>query len=168
MSPTIIFSTRPHSIGSWLIRRATKSKVSHVSIGSDIHGVDVALEAGVSGVTPMIRSKFEATNIIVEQYWIKDGIVSEEALKHAVEEIGEGFDYAGLLGFGLVILVARWFRKKIKNPWASPKTVWCSEFVLHLNRDKTIPEWNDFEPESVTPEDLRAACESGSSFERTK
>jgi hypothetical protein len=171
---TILFSTgRRFSVAtswlSWLIKRFTRSRVSHTAIGTDMHGVPVILHATQGGVQVTLRSRFERGNVVLEEYRIKPAVqdaLEDQSLRHAVEHVGERYDYAALVGYAALILAWRWFRKKIKNPLASPRALVCSEFCLHLNHAQAIPEWNGLDPERTTAEDLRIQCARGVSFER--
>jgi hypothetical protein len=166
---TIIFSTGRRfeiltSWLTWLIRRFTRSRVSHVAIGTHFHGVPVVLHSTQGGVQITLREVFLHDNKIVEEYVVKPDV--GEGIAHAVRYIGARYDYVGLVGYAAVILAWRWFRKKIKNPTASPRALVCSEFVVQLNWKAALPEWNGLDPERTNAEDLRSRCEKEVSFKR--
>jgi len=161
LSPiTIIFSTST-SILSRLIRRFTRSQTSHTAIGTEMHGVPVVIEATVGGVRIFPRARWQRGRpIVAEARCLLD---LERGLAHAIEHVGDRYDYKGLVG-NLFVLIARWLGKKIKNPLASPKAVICSELVLHLDHEGHVPEWKGLDPEATTPEDLLRLCRIGQSF----
>src|SRR3954469_13142186 len=49
------------------------------------------------------------------------------------------YDIPGLLGMVFVELAWKWFRRRIKNPLASPKAVFCSEFIAEIFRAAKLP-----------------------------
>jgi len=160
---TIVFTSPKHwTLLSWLIKKFTKSESSHTAIGVDLHGIPVLIHSTMGGVQVTPRDKFLKTDYIVEEYkFIPD---MSSGLKHAVSHLGENYDYVGIIGYAMLIVAWRWFKKKIKNPLASPKSLVCSEFVLHIDHAKQIKEWSDLDPERTTPQTLIEQCRSGSNF----
>jgi len=144
---------------SWLsavIRWVTGGNASHVAIGLDLNGVPVFLHADMGGVHLSLRSKVMQGHSLVAEYrcmTIPDGHVVG-----AVAHLGERYDYVGLFGYALV-LAARHIGKRVKNPFASPRAMVCSEFVLSLDRaGEFVPPWAFLDPEQTTPEDLLGIC----------
>ena len=154
MKITICFTTpKRWTLMSRLIRWFTNSKVSHACIGGiNIAGVPVLLGAGAKGVIPEVRAHYELTDIIVEEY---EAEVEDDRVRQVVEELNTKYDFAGVFGFGLMILAWRWFRLRIRKPFTSSRAVWCSEFVMHLR----LPAWVGMAPENTSAEELRRLCE---------
>lgn len=144
----------------WLIMKLTKSKVSHAAVGFDLWGFPMVVHASIGGIRVLPRSKFSKKHVLIAEYAVKTDIT--KGLQHTASLIDRNYDYKGLFGF-LFVIMAAWFKRKIKNPLASPTALFCSEFVLHLDKDDEIPEWNDFEYETTTPGQLMSSC-SGPSF----
>jgi hypothetical protein len=159
-APTLMFSTT----NSWLsriIRWATRSKVSHVSIGTSMQGVPVVIEASGLGVRIYPRKRWaKSRTVVAEARFYVD--ISDE-IPYAIEFVGDRYDYAGLIGF-LVVLPLRWLGRKVKNPLGSSRAFICSELPLRLDREHRIPEWEGLDPETTTPEDLLRLCRIGHSF----
>lgn len=163
---TICFS-RPKGWNpfSRLIRWLTKSQVSHASLGVEVLGVPCILECTIGGVRFLPRHKFLQHSVIVEEY--RTTAVSSAGLSHAIKDhLGDSYDYFAIPGYAYLLICARWFRKKVKNPLASPTALVCSEFVLHIDHEKKLQEWQDLDPERSTAQDVLARCRLGVNFER--
>lgn len=162
---TVCFATaKGRSPLSWLIRRLTNSRVSHATLSTHIRGVPVILHCTVGGVQLTLRNRFEAHSKIVEEFAFNIDVA--DGLSAAIKELGDRYDYMGILGFAWVLFAARWLHRKIKNPLASPTAMVCTEFVLSIDRDDRIPEWRELDAERTTAEDLLECCQRGSSFRR--
>ena len=160
---TIVFATTSKPL-SRLIRWATRSRVSHAVIGTSWEDVRVVIEATTGGVKNSPRALWGENHIVVAEYAFKPSVTVD--LSEAVSKIGTAYDYVGLLGY-LVVLFGRRLGRKLRNPLASEKALVCSEFVLCLDKDGSIPEWKGLDPEATTPEDLLRICEASQvSFER--
>lgn len=131
----------------------------------EMEGVPVIVHATVGGVQVDFRRKWAKGNTIVGEFRPK--VEVSQGVQHTLSLLGSKYDYVGLLGYLLVVFWWRWFGRKIKNPIVSPTGLVCSELLVHLSHDGSIiPEWAEMDPERTTPQDLLAACEAGSSFER--
>lgn len=150
---------------SWLIRLLTRSRCSHVAVAFDLYEMPVLVHAAVGGVRVLPRWKWFRLNKLVAEYRIRADL--RDNMPFALSCIGTDYDYPGLLGF-VPVLLWRWLGKKIKNPFASPRALVCSEFALQLDPNgKNIPEWRGLDPEATEPGDLLEICEkSVISFER--
>jgi hypothetical protein len=155
---TIAFSApKKWTLLSWGIKKFTKSKVSHVLIGTQVKGVDVYLHCTGGGVKVSRQDNYLKTDNVLHEFPLTiNDHVQDKALAHAWGHIDDNYDYAGIFGFAWVIVAWQWLKRKVRNPVASPSSMWCSEFVLHLNLNDdhkygepngTIPEWNDLHPE---------------------
>jgi len=166
MKTTICFTT-PHTWSPlpWLIRKLTRSPVSHVALCVEVYGIKTMLHCTVGGVQLSLRDRFEASSKIVEEYAFKPDMTAGVA--HAIEQhLGDHYDYVGLLGYAYLLLAWRWLHKKIKNPLASPTALVCSEFVLHVDHGGVLAEWQGLDPERTTAQDLLERCRSGPNFGR--
>jgi len=61
-------------------------------------------------------------------------------LESLLDLLGTGYDYAGLAGEGWVVAMKRWFHRRVKNPFASPSRMWCSECVYRALLK--VPQFN--------------------------
>lgn len=147
---SIIFTTTRGPI-SWVIRYVSKSPVSHCAVGFDIDGVSLVLEADIGGVHLSIREKFlKANPILVAEYACPEGTRVAPALK----VLGKEYDYAGLVGFGIVTPIRKWLGKRVHNPFNQTRAVICSELVRALNLDV----FSGLDVMDVTPQDLYLVC----------
>jgi hypothetical protein len=152
---TLLFLTSRSWISA-VIRWFTEGKASHVAIGMELHGVPILMHADVGGVQVSLRSKVLQGHSIVAEYECLT--IPETHIYGAVACLGERYDYVGLFGYALVI-AARHIGKRVKNPFASPRAMVCSEFVLSLDRTgEFVPPWAFLDPEQTTPEDLLGIC----------
>lgn len=160
---SIVFSTTGGLFGR-LIRWFTRSRVSHVGIATVLHDVPVVIHADFGGVQVMLWSRFVRENEPVVSFTPK-GIDFEGAILSAVSEVGEAYDYAGIIGYVAVMVARRWGRR-IANPFAGAKATVCSELVARALR-AVIPEWRILiDPEQMTPEDLLCLVELSKHFVR--
>lgn len=149
---------------SWLIQKVTRSRASHVLIRTPVLGCDCFIHATVGGVKITPAARYMRGREVVAEFRIMRKL--DSGITHAMSHVGARYDYAGILGFLWVVLAWRLFRKRIKNPLASPTGVVCSEFVLELNHGKQIPEWLGLDPERTHPQHLLEIAERGGSFVR--
>jgi hypothetical protein len=157
---TLIFSTSGGFL-SWLIRKIQGSDISHCAIGTSMHGVPVVIEDTAGGVRIYPRARWEQGKKIVREYaFVPD---MDSGLHAAIQRVGDKYDYVGLIGM-LWVMLGRWLHQKWKNPIAKPGAAWCSEFVVRMDVDKVIPEWDGLDPETVAPRDLDRLCRLGVSF----
>lgn len=160
---TVVFtSPKRWTLLSWLIKKFTKGKSSHVALGAELYGVPVLIHSTMGGVQVTPREKYFKSDVVVEEYaFIPD---MTHGLQHAVTHLNQHYDYVGLLGYAMLLVAWRWFKKKIKNPLAAPKAMVCSEFVCHIDHEGQIAEWADLDPERTTPQDLIERCRTGKNF----
>lgn len=156
MRPTLLFTTTNTPI-SRLIRWVMGSRASHTAIGLLWEDVPVVVEATTGGVKNTPRALWAKDHIVIAEYSFKPGVVVD--LSEAITGLGRAYDYVGLLGY-LVVLLGRRLGRKLKNPFAREAGLVCSEFVLCLDKEGSIPEWKGLDPEATTPEDLLQICEA--------
>lgn len=143
------FSTT-HMYLSRIIRFFTKSECSHAFFVFDLFGKAWVLEAGFFGVTLLALEKFQKTNTVIALVPIE---ATESDLEAAMEELGDRYDFGGLLG-SFFVIVGRWFKKKWKNPWDAPKALFCSEFVVKALQANGYPGAENLVAADTTPQDL--------------
>lgn len=156
-SPTRIgFSTSKTSWISCIIRWFTRSKVSHCFIVyyDEEWKRDMRMESegGMGGCVKLSPFNPDSRSI-VRMFTPKYSI--ELGMRRMVDNLGEVYDYVGLLGMAWVE-IGRWLKKRWKNPWASPKRLWCSELIAKVMQDSSYPNAEALvkDPESVDPEQL--------------
>ncbi len=157
IEPTRIGFSTTDALLSRLIRRLTRSEVSHAFLvyrDVDFDRVMV-MEAVGAGFRVVPFDKFEQHNRIVEIVTPRHPI--DEGLKAAVDWLGEAYDTSGLIGMGLLLLFRGLRRRtrRLRNLIASPRALFCSEAVARACRACAYPGF-DREPETTTPQDLYA------------
>ncbi len=71
------------------------------------------------------------------------------ALRKNRDQLGAGYDYAGLLGMTRVMFWWLLFKRKVKNPFQSRSKWFCSEFTAQVLRDAgclLLDEPGDIDP----------------------
>lgn len=153
---TLMFTTSS-SIGSRLIRWLTKSPASHTLIGGlEVCGVPVVVQANVGGIQITPRDRFLAKHPLVVEYEVLPDVSQE--LNFAIRKLGDGYNYLGLFGY-IPVLIGKWWKLKVSNPFRSSTAQVCSEFVCDIFNDGPVPEFLGMEPSSATPRDLIDRCE---------
>ena len=154
-----VFSTTDWPL-SRAIRYLDKSQVSHCSVHFCVFGLPLVLQASIGGVKFCTEATFLKDHRIVKKLRFKVDVT--KGIQSAMTLLNSRYDYVGLLGY-LPVMIGRWFGRKVKNWLASPNALVCSEFLLHVDAFDEVPEWNDLEWETTTPQQLMESC--GGSFE---
>jgi len=145
------FSTS-NSVISKIIRKLTRSEVSHTYLKHNIEGHDLVLHANEHGVEFDKYVDFNRKFTIVAEYDLIMTDAQEKAfIFYAVQQVDRPYDFLALVGFAWVLL-NKAFKRKIGNPFKNKAAYFCSELMLtslqaakffgseHLDRDLTTPE----------------------------
>lgn len=150
MSIRVGFSTSDGWV-SRIIRWFTSSKVSHCFfVYYDIDWErDMVLEATSGGFRVVPYSIYEKNTLflLTPKFPVADGF------KKALDWLGSGYDYAGLLGMSWVE-VGRWLKRKWRNPYRNPKEMFCSEAVVRVLQAANYPGTESMDAQSVDPQML--------------
>lgn len=117
---------------SRVIRYFTKANASHAFLileGTDLG--DLVLEAGWDGwrFNTLARVLSGSTRLVaVVDTPPEMEIPVFAAMMASRAQLGERYDYGGLLGMA-VVSVGRWLGKKWRNPWHSAKAMFCSDAI---------------------------------------
>lgn len=157
------FSTVTNSIVSRFVRWLTKSKCSHaffVYYDEDFEA-DIVMEASDVGFRDIPLAVFAKQNTIVALITPKVNI--DAGFKWvALNYLGTGFNYSGLLG-NIFVLMGRWLKRKWNNPWDKPGSVFCSEVVVvamqYKDNPTIYPGVGLLTPKNTNPADLLAFME---------
>lgn len=147
---SIGFSTTNMAL-SKLIRWVTKAPCSHTFIIFDWLGSKWVLEAGFFGVVAMPYERFTKNNIIVSVVDLPG--IELDSLKPVLEEMGEAYDFGGLIG-GFFPVMGTWFKKKWSNPWDNTKALFCSELVAGWLKLLNFEGFQDINPPETTPKQI--------------
>ena len=155
MSVTIGFSTpKKWNPLSWLIKKLTKSEVSHawLLVDDPVFGVRMVMDSHLTGLRLIPFEHFlEGSTVlalVVPQWDLDQGLLKQS------KDIGDGYDVWGLAGVAYVRLMWIWFRSKVRSPLRSPGALFCSEAVTRVLQFSKYPESEILDPEGVSPEDL--------------
>lgn len=148
---------------SKIIQWIEGSPIGHSAIGFEKDGQKFFLHAAWGGVQITPRETVLSNHTLYAEFQILLDMNDELAL--AEKKVGEPYDTIGLFGY-LAVLIAKDFGIGIHNPLASKSAVVCSEFVIELDVNKEIPEFQNLNPADVTPKDLYNICLNGTSFKK--
>jgi len=140
---------------SWLsrtIRFITRSKVSHVAFVyyDKAFKKEMVLEAISTGFHIRTLERMLEDCVIVESFDLPQ---EEEVLVVLSSWLDTPYDYGGLLGQAFV-QIARIFRRRIRNPFASKKAFFCSEIAVSLLQAIKYPGSEILIPENTDPQSL--------------
>ena len=153
MNDRIGFSTTTNWL-SRLIRWFTQASVSHAWLlyfDVDFGGREMVLEATLEGVRIIPFEIFKKKNIIVKITTPSHDL--KRGLALAGDTLGSGYDFTGLFGM-LWVTLGRWFKKKWKNPWERPHSMFCSEFVAQVLKWSSYPGTDFWDVGAMAPQDL--------------
>lgn len=156
-----LFSSK--MILSRIIMWITKSPASHSAIGFEKDGKQYFLHAAWGGVQISKREDVLASHTLAAEFEVLADLNDEVML--AEKRVGEPYDTVGLFGY-LPVLIAKNLGIGIHNPLASKSAVVCSEFIVEVDVNKEIPEFQGLDPANITPRDLFDICSSGTSFRK--
>jgi hypothetical protein len=147
------FSSHKGNFLSEVIRWFTHSKISHawLYIKND-DGSEVLLEAVGVGVreTPWAWFPSAGTKLVA---LVNPVVPLDVGVTQAKQWVGEKYDRLGLVGMALVIM-ARWFKAKLKNPLRNSRELWCSELVGRVLQLSNYPGMEGWDPAGMSPEDV--------------
>lgn len=138
-------------ITSRLIRLVSKSRASHAWLlyYDNDFGCDMVMEAHLEWRLIPFRS-FCKHNKIVAVYTPMQ--VIDRGLRVGGTLLGSSYDVFGLFGMAFVEFGRR-IKRRIRNPFRSRRSVFCTEGVARVLRAAGYPG-TPADPESVDPEDL--------------
>lgn len=137
---------------SWLVRKVTGSRASHAWFlyFSETFDIEMVAEAHELGFRIQPYDRFKKDNMVVAVFTPKYPL--DEGLKKVVQRyLATGYDWGGLFGMAVVKL-GKMLKRRWRNPFSSPKHVFCSEAVYQAM--KWSPGYDDLTdaPDSEDPE----------------
>lgn len=150
----IVFTTS-NRLHSRLIRFFTGSEISHVGVvfHDDTLGMNLVMHATPRGFVVETWKHVLQKRKPVYVYSCNRPL--DDALRTLATQLGARYDYAGVLG-GAVQYIFNLLGRRIKNPFASARKLWCSEAVVRLMQSAGVMGSARLVPESTSPERLRA------------
>lgn len=139
---------------SWVsrvIRWATHATTSHAFLVVDWFGEPCVVQADWTGFSVKTFKRFQEEAIVVALVTPQTPI--DAGLPAAFDWLGERYDYAGLFGMA-VVEFGRLLRRHWRNPWQSPRALFCSESVVKVLQAAKYPGAEHLDAASTSPEDL--------------
>lgn len=149
---TILLATTEAPL-SKIVRAFTRAPFSHCGIGLTIEGQRMVVDASLLGVEMVARARWFAKRRVLHEFAVGERDAFD--VSWLMGELGAGYDYSGMFGY-MPVFVARWFGRKIRNPWASPTLSVCSELVVRAMR--AHPIWGGLDPETSDPSVIERVC----------
>lgn len=147
-----------------MIQWVEGSPIAHSAIGITYNGAPSFLHAAWGGVAIVPREALlVAPHTMVAEFEIIPDLGDEVAL--AEKRVGQGYDVLTLFGY-IPVLLGRKLKMGINNPFYSKSAEVCSEFIIELDSQNKIPEFDGLDPADVMPPDLFTICSEGKDFRR--
>jgi len=158
-------SSKKFPIFSWLIRLYQWSAFSHTYIRLLVRPKfpsDKILHASEGLVQNMSSTQFDKKHIVTDEFeiFLPDILVNDKltgnkktlyfALISIMHEIaGDNYSYIQNVGILYVDFMRKVFKRRVKNPW---RKGWnCSEFVASVLKIIYPNDFEDLDPDTVTP-----------------
>lgn len=155
----IVFTATQSPLGA-LIRKITKSPVSHVMIEFSIWDQKMIAEATFHGTRFVPSQKFKH-NVIREYECNFD---TSKGLSEIAGHFGTPYDFTGLFVIAWVKLLWSWFKYRFKNFKWRNKSIKCSELGVIFLKANNIEGIDNFNLELTTPDDLLVFCENNKKY----
>jgi hypothetical protein len=136
------------------------SPITHSAIGFEKDGKQYWLHAARYGAQIVDRGYLGG---LCAEFPVLSNIQGEVEL--AEQKVGEPYSQLTLIGFAAIIL-AKHFGIAIDNPFYEKSAVVCSEFVIEVDSQHLIHEFDGLDPADITPALLFDICSRGDSFKR--
>lgn len=127
------------TISHTYIRFYDKTLKAHMILHSDFGGVQFSL-----------AERFDAENVSMYEYVINDPRI-ESAITKNLWHLDKKYHYRKIWSWMWLIILKRWFVRKIKDPIENPKKLICTDFVLYILNAAGI---TNIDIGSMTPQDL--------------
>jgi hypothetical protein len=117
-------------------------------------GMNMVMEAHELGFRLIPFSRFAAKNKVSAMYGFGSLPSSprlEPGLRWAAKFLGTGYDFGGLIGMAFVLLFSK-FKVAIRNPFDSPKAMFCSEIAVHVLHQSSVAM--EATPSRTSPQQL--------------
>lgn len=135
---------------SRLIRWWTHAPVSHTFLiyYSECLGQDMVLDVAFSGFRVIPLALFEQRNKVL--HVIEPAVDLTPGMRVIARWLGKSYDWKAFVAFN------RWFRTFKANPTENPKSIICTEMVVHTLRISGYPDAAGLDPKGTTPAALLA------------
>jgi hypothetical protein len=150
----IIFTASKTPLGI-LIRKITKSDVSHAMIEIPIWDKRMIMEATLGGVrlVPSKKSKHHVVKEYQCQFDTKPGLIDIS------QKLGDHYDYAGLFVIIWAKIFWDWAKLRMRFLKWKNTSIKCSELVALFFQSCNLPDSDKIVVELSTPEDIKDFCD---------
>lgn len=141
-----------NTLFSRAIRFFTNSTISHTYIRfyDKTLKAYMILHSDFGGVQFSLAERFDAENVSMFEYIINDSCL-DDSLRKNLWHLDKRYHYRKIWSWMWLIILKRWFVRKVKAPLLDPKKVLCTDFVLYILNEAKI---TDIDIGSMTPNDL--------------
>jgi hypothetical protein len=154
MNRVFICLSASRGLFSWIIRKLTKSKYNHAYIlyTSYLFGGWWAVQIDQRGVRKLPASQ------VTKKYYLNTCYEYEfnldRGLQHTRSMVGAKYDWLGILGFFVKLLVKKIFKKEIGNLTQSKSRNFCSEYVASVLKYSNAFGFQKCNPAEMDPDDI--------------
>lgn len=163
----VVVSASNGALGK-IIRKLTGSPVNHCFLlyESAMWKGWWAAQIGLEGVQKLPAEKVKGKYSMCECYSYRGDLTP--GVQKCRKMVGERYDFLGILGFLIKLLVWRLTGRRIKNPLHGKHEEFCSEFVASVLKEARIRDFLDCDPASLSPGDVRDKILSYELFQRVE
>lgn len=140
---------------AWLIELATKSPRAHAYIRfySLEYKKWIIFQASGLKLNFVGNKLFDSKEEIQGEFNIPVSIrTKNRTIRFAIDNVGIPYGIGQVIGFGWVLLM-RAFGKKVKNPFYSKSSYFCSELAAEILTEILDPK-DKIDPSTMSPQDL--------------
>lgn len=150
---TVGFSTTKGNLFSWLIRKFSSSKFSHVWVRyyHPLYKLDIVVEAGTKGIIEIPYKVYIRKITSIVELQPPADLDAEEALEALGPSIALPYDYGSVIG-RLWVKISKFFGQKIKNPFRNRKRDACIDNAYRYVQ--ALGLFPGIDPEEETPQSL--------------
>lgn len=150
---------------SRLIRWVTRGKSSHAWLRyyDETLQMHMVMQAELEGYETIPWKRWLTKNKLIAAYEPTE-VNLIGGLRYIAQYLGADYDLKSALWVGL----KRWFGKKMRRVFHSPRKLMCSEAVARALQQADVQCVKDVDPELVSPAELQAALAASSEFQRVE
>ena len=150
---------------SAVIRWITRAPASHawISFWDETLRQRLVLEAETVGYRAILWDRWVRKNKLVKAFEAADdGLDMLEGVRWAATHLSDRYDYRS----AAVVAFAKLFRRRIRSPWRSAKSLMCSEAVAKALVKGGFVFDQGIDLETISPGDLMRIVEESGQFRR--
>jgi len=148
-----VLGTTTNHLLSRIIRKFIKSKMSHALIlfYDETLKCEMVMESNRKGFIAVPAEKSLRGSTVVEAIDVTES--ASELPAALADKLGEKYDTKGMIG-NLWVIIAGFFKRKIKNPWNTTNAVFCSEVIVEGLQELGYPGADQLDASVVNPQQL--------------